>query len=114
MGLATGIAESGLRVAELTLDVSAANVANTLTDGYTPRRVEASELPGGGAEGEVVKEPDPLAEVRADRALLAPSGVDLVQETVNQIRGAAVYRANLVSLRTASELEQAAVDRLKE
>jgi len=57
----------------------------------------------------VQKEPeppkDPLAEVRADRALLAPSRTDLVQEMVSQSRAAAVYRANLASLRTAEELE---------
>jgi len=48
--------------------------------------------------------------VRVDRALLAPSRTDLVQEMVNQSRAAAVYRANLKVLETAQAMEAEVVD----
>jgi flagellar basal body rod protein FlgC len=112
MSSTSGIAASGLQVAALTLDVSASNVANSLTDGYLPSRVEAADLDGGGAVGSVVKDADPMAEVRADRALLAPSRTDLIQEMVTQSRAAAVYKANLATLRTDQEMEKSLVDAL--
>jgi len=105
MSVASGIAASGLQVAGVTLDVSANNVANSLTDGFVPSHVEPADLDGGGAVAQVVREPDPMGEVRADRALLAPSRTDLVQEMVTQARAAAVYKANLATLRTDQEME---------
>jgi flagellar basal body rod protein FlgC len=105
MSSASGIAASGMNVAALALGVSADDVANALTDGFVPSEVSPAELHGGGATASVVKESDPLAEVRADRALLAPSRTDLVQEMVNQTRAAAVYQANLATLRTAQAME---------
>jgi len=108
MGKGSAIASSGLSVAELSLEVSAANVANARTADFVPGRAGVQEEKGGGAEAFLVKEPDPLAEVRADRALLLPSPVDLVEEIVNQSRAAAVYRANLESLRTDEEMDRAA------
>jgi flagellar basal body rod protein FlgC len=110
MSSTSGIAASGLQAAALTLDVSANNVANGLTEGFVPSHVEVADLDGGGAVASVVKDPDPLAEVRADRALLAPSRTDLVLEMVTQSRAAAVYRANLATLRTDQELERTLVD----
>lgn len=109
---ATGIAQSGLEVASLTLDVSAHNVANTLTEGFRPGRVEPAELEAGGVTATVTRPPDPLAEVRADRALLVPSNVDLARELTSQTRAAAVYRANLAALETAQQLERDTVEAL--
>jgi len=100
-----GIARSGLEVAGLALDVSADNVANTLTQGFEPGRVEPQALAGGGVTAEVRKPADPTAEVRADRALLVPGNVDLAREMVDQSRAAAAYRANLAVLETQAELE---------
>ncbi len=110
---AVGIARSGLEVAGLTLDVSANNVANALTEGFEPDRVEPAEQEGGGVTATVRKESDPAAEVRADRALLVPDHVDLARELVNQSRAAAVYRANLAALETQQELEREMVGALK-
>ena len=110
MSRAAGIAASGVQAASVALAVSADNVANALTDGFRPAAAAPVELPGGGAAASVVKEADPLAEVRADRALLAPSRTDLVQELVNQGRAAAVYRANLKVLETAQAMESEVVD----
>lgn len=120
MSSASGIAQSGLFVAALALDVSANNVANALTEDFTPSRVVPAEVAGGGVTAGVEPVPDPrtgrdpMDEVRADRALLVPDRVDLVQEVVSQARAAAVYRANLATLRTATELEATLVEALKE
>jgi flagellar basal body rod protein FlgC len=103
MGNVYDIAATGLAAAGLRLDASAHDVANALTDGFTPTRVDAEALPGGGAVAHVTSE----AEVRADRALLAGSGVDLAAEAMDQIRASASLRANLAVLRTAEELDEA-------
>jgi flagellar basal body rod protein FlgC len=110
LGSPSSIAASGLQVAALSLDVSASNVANSQTDGYEPSEVAPADLDGGGATAAVLKNTDPLAEVRADRALLAPSGTDLIQEMVAQSRAVAVYQANLVSLKTGDEMNQTLLD----
>ena len=103
MNSTLGIAQSGLQVASLELAVSANNVANAESDGFVPSRVEEKALPSGGVSGVVQQAPDPLAEVRADRAVLAPSRTDLIQEVLAQSKAAAAYRANLASLRTTDE-----------
>ncbi len=120
MSSASGIAQSGLLVAALAVDVSANNVANALTADFTPSRVVPAELAGGGVTADVEPVPDPrtgrdaMDEVRADRALLVPDRVDLVRELVGQARAAAIYQANLATLRTATELEETLVDALGE
>jgi flagellar hook protein FlgE len=113
MSLVSGISRSGLEVASRQLAVSANNVANVGTEGFVPSRVEQRELPGGGVAGDVQQEVDPLAEVRADRALLAPSRTDLAQEMVAQIKAATAYRASLASLRAEQETTGALLDTVK-
>ena len=103
------VASSGLAVASTQLAVAAHNVANANTQGFVPARVEVREAPEGGAEARIeLGMPERAAEV--DRALLAPSRSDLVAETVSQSVAAALYRANLASLRTAQETDEALFD----
>lgn len=109
MSTVLGIAQSGLAAAATRVDVSANNVANALTDGFTPSRVTTAEVAGGGVTAAVTRVADPLAEARADRALLAGSGTDLVEEVVAQRTAARLFEANAASLRTADELFQAAL-----
>ena len=109
MSTLTGIAQSGLQAASLRLDVSAGNVANALTPGFAPSRVGTAEVAGGGVTASVVEGADPAAEARADRALLAASGTDLVAELVAQSQAARLAEANLASLQTADDLFQAAL-----
>jgi len=109
MSTITGIAQSGLEAATTRLNVSANNLANALTDGFQPSRVSSAEVPGGGVTSSVSKAVDPLAEARADRALLATSGTDLVSEIVAQSTAARLFEANAASLRTADEIFQAAL-----
>jgi flagellar basal-body rod protein FlgC len=103
-----GIAQSGVESASIRLNVSANNVANALTPGFEPSRVAVEAQPGGGVTTSVLKE-DPSAEVRADRALLAQSGTDLVTEIVAQAQAARLYQANMASLKTADDLFETAL-----
>ncbi|MCM2333945.1 MAG: flagellar basal body protein [Anaeromyxobacteraceae bacterium] len=105
-------AQSGLEAASTRVNVSAHNVANALTPGYLPGRVDAAEQPGGGVTTAVSRPADPLAEARADAALLAASGTDLVAEVVAQAEAARLFEANAATLRTADALFEAAL-RLK-
>jgi flagellar basal body rod protein FlgC len=117
MSSTSAIAQTGLQLAALSLDVSANNAANVLDAEFDPSHVAAQELPGGGVSGDVVKDPappaDPLAEVRADHALLATTRVDLAQEMVNQSRAAALYKANLETLRTSQDMERTLIQGLE-
>lgn len=104
-----GVAQSGLEAAATRLDVSANNVANALTDGFVPSRVTSAEVAGGGVTTAVVRVGDPLAEARADAALLATSRTELVTEVVAQREAARLFQANAATLRTADELFEAAL-----
>lgn len=107
MGSIFDVARSGLAVSALRLSTSAHNVANALTPGFVPYRVDAEERPEGGVSGRVVKENDPQVEARLDAAALgygAGSGTDLATELVGQMAASASYRANLAALRTADDL----------
>jgi flagellar hook protein FlgE len=121
MASTSGIAQSGLMVAALSVDVSANNIANALTEDFVPSRAVASDVEGGGVTADVERldDParppaDPLAEVRADRALLLPDRVDLAQELVNQSRAAAIYKANLRSLETDQQMQATLMQMMKD
>ena len=109
MSTIQGIAQSGLEAASTRVNVSAHNVANALTDGFVPSQVTAAEQAGGGVTTAVSRASDPLAEARADQALLAPSRTDLVTEVVAQQAATRLYQANVASLKTADELFEAAL-----
>jgi len=105
MSDASAIAATGIATAALGVATAASNIANAGTPHYRPVRVEQVALAGGGVAGQVAPVADPMAEVRADRALLGGQGVDLVQEVVAQGRAARLVEANMKSLRTATDLE---------
>lgn len=105
MRSAASIAASGIATATLGVATSASNIANALTPGYRPGRVDQAALPDGGVSGQVSRPGDPLAEVRADRALLGGQGIDLVQEVVAQGRAARLMEANAKSLQASTDLE---------
>lgn len=100
------IAASGLSAAAAQLGASAHNVANTRTPGFAPVCASAQEAPGGGAQVRPGPQaPEPGADL--DPALLAPSKTDLIAETANRSAAAELYRANLASLATAQEADEA-------
>jgi len=107
MGSIFDVARSGLAASALRLSTSAHSVANALTPGFVPYRVEAEERPGGGVAARLVRQNDPGLESRLDAAALgygAASGTDLATELVGQMAAAAAYRANLAVLRSADDL----------
>jgi flagellar hook protein FlgE len=112
-GSTGAIAGTGMAAAALGVSTAASNIANLQTPGYQPSRVEQTALPDGGVSGTVVKAGDPLAEVRADRALLAGNGVDLAQEIVTQMTAARTFEANLKSAQTSFDLEGELIRALK-
>lgn len=105
MSNAITIAASGVSTAALGVAASASNIASAETPGYQPVRLDQADRPDGGVSGQLHRPGDPLAEVRADRALLGGQGVDLVQEVVAQGRAARLMEANLGSLKAATDLE---------
>lgn len=85
-------AASGLTAASTAVEVSATNVANTLTEDYTPLKASMSDADGGGVR------------VTVSRDAREGRGTDLIEETVGQIRAVRVYEANLASLKTSDEV----------
>jgi flagellar hook protein FlgE len=91
---ASSIAQSGLVAASTALEVSANNVANSLSSDFSPSKAEFSDVEGGGVTVSISNE------AKAG----APPGTDLVEETANQSSAVAAYRANLKSLKTDDEV----------
>jgi len=88
MSSLAAIAQIGLQAAQLRMEVSAHNIANMNTPGFTPQRVREQALaPLSGVSAQVV---------RADHP-----GVALEHEAVEQIAASAAYRANVFVLRMA-------------
>jgi flagellar basal-body rod protein FlgC len=114
MSSAAAIAASGLAAAGLRLDASARNVANALSDGYAPVRVEARAAAGGGVEAAVVPPAPSEGERRADAALSGAllSRVDLATEVTGQLSARRAFEANLAVLRAADEAERSLLDLL--
>jgi len=88
MSSLAAIAQTGLQAAQLRMDVSAHNIANMNTLGFTPQRVREQALaPRAGVSAQVV---------RADHP-----GVALEREAVEQIAASLAYKANVFVLRMA-------------
>jgi len=118
-------AVAGLRVSAVRLGVAAENIVNvhssgTLSpyDGYVPKRVEqttnAQNLPV--AKVTPVSNPSfPIYQPGDSRAdadgLVGYPNVDLAENFVNLIVAQRSYEASLVTIRTASEMMQALLDR---
>src|SRR5579862_3489960 len=121
MTIASTIAVSGMSVATLRLQVSASNVANSLSDGplpgsanatgypnaYAPLRVDQVETTNGGTSATVtsvtpsyVSVYDPNASYADGSGMIARPNVDLVNELVQQMMARYNYAANAQVIRT--------------
>jgi hypothetical protein len=105
---ALGTATSGLRAAQLQVDIAAENVANTNTPGYTPDGIAQQAVPGGVA-ARVAPEaaPPQLPGVAPGDQ---PSGSDLTTETVSQITGSIAYAANARVIDVSAQLTKNLID----
>ena len=110
VGAASSIALSGMRDAQLRLDVAAHNIANLNTDGFAPSRVVSSEAPGGGVRSTVQQLPAPAPGTPGGPP--APSATDLPTELVGMMTAELAYVANALVLRTQSEMTGTLLDML--
>ena len=115
MSTVSSIALSGLSAASLRLQVSASNVANSLSSGplpgspasasypaaYTPQRVDQVARADGGTSAHVsavspatVAAYDPSARYADSRGLVAAPNVDLASEIVQQLTAKISFAAN--------------------
>jgi flagellar basal body rod protein FlgG len=103
IGTALTTAMTGVQAGTRILEVSSQNTANAMTDGFVPLEASLQSLASGGVRVRVTRGsggPEGL-----EAAAPTSSGVDLVEEVVDQVRGVAIYRANLQSLKNADDAE---------
>ncbi len=96
MSIASTIAVSGLNVASLRLQVSASNVANSLSDGYAPLQVDQVENANGGTS----------ATVRAAKN----DTVSLEDEAVQQLVASYTFAANALVIKTDARMTKSLID----
>jgi len=91
---AAAIGLSGMRAAQLRLDVSAHNVSNVQTPGFQRQQVSQTAQPAtGGVNTQVGQEPAPLAQ--------GPDGFNrLAQDMVEQRMSLYSFTANLRTVQT--------------
>jgi len=86
-------AVSGLRAAQIQVDVAASNVANVDTPGYQPGVTEQQSQAGGGVSAYVTAGQAP-PNIPGVPAADEPSGTDLTTEMAALISGPIAYAAN--------------------
>jgi flagellar hook-associated protein 1 len=87
---ALNIAASGLAAAQAQLNVTANNIANLNTPGYTAQRVDLAAAPGGGVDVEGVQS--------------TGKAVDPVNELLNLKQTTLYYDANGMVIRVADRM----------
>lgn len=123
---------SGMQASMAMMRASANNVANSESKGalpspsnaanvqtaYEPVRVEQTPLQDGGVIStykpvtpSYVPQYNPTEPYADINGMVAAPNVDLVDEMVTQVAAKQAYLANLTVVSTASELEQALIDR---
>lgn len=131
MSTTSAIAASGMQVAELRLQVSAANIANALSDSaspgsaavssyptpYVPRRVYQTATADGATYDRIdTKSPgylpkfDPTAPYAYDNGMVAHPNVGLTREIVQQIMARFDFAANAHVLHTDAKMTATLLD----
>ena len=95
--LASGL--SGMEAFQRALDVTANNVANVDTNGFRPQQANFANLIGGGVNATASSPAAP----QSISASLAPSGTDLVAETVNSLQYKYGFDLSAQVVKTANE-----------
>lgn len=100
---------SGLRAAQLQVDVAANNVANTNTPGFQPSEVAQAEQPGGGVAAKVVlgQAPPILPGLPPEEQ---PSGTDPTTELASLVTAPIAYAANGRVVDTAVKTTRSLLD----
>lgn len=110
MAVSQATALSGLLHQSRRLHASAHNVANIQTDGYQASRVVGEERADGGVTSRLIPIHDPPHLRMDDIELRTGSNTDPAAEAVTQISARAAYDANLATLETSQEAEEALLD----
>lgn len=92
-----GIALSGMQSASTRVAVSAHNVANLLTEGFRPQRVEQTSQASGGSRASVV-------------TASTPEPVSLDREIVDQITAKTQFKASARVLEAGLEMRGSLLD----
>ena len=116
MTTAVSIAQSGLAAATLSLNVSAANIANIGdtspigTASYTPSQAVYSTVTGGGVTAQAVTvKPsqliayDPSSPIATAQGFLQTPDIDPISEVSNQLQAKGAFAYSLQALKTAQE-----------
>lgn len=113
MPQAFGIALSALKGFSTKLDVTANNVANLETNDFKRSRAELHEAANGGVEVTISSINTPGMAIdpngRTGRAQ-QESNVNLEEEIANQIIAQYSYEANILTLKTAAEMQKELLD----
>ncbi len=101
---------SGATAAALAQRASSRAIAHATTPGYRAEAAGTATTPGGGVMSKVAPTGAPAPLVQQHGVLVALSTTDLTREVVTQVTAAAAYRANLAVIRTADQMERAALE----
>jgi len=109
MPSAFGIALTALKAFDKKLDVSANNVANVETNNFRKNRVEFQENADGGVQVTISSVDTPGMEIEPNGRTgeaQQTSNVSLEEEIADQIVTRYSYEANILSVKTAAEIEK--------
>ena len=104
---------TALRAFDTKLDINANNIANVNTDGFKKSRAILQEAPPGGVRVDLQQIQTPgilLGTNEKTGAELESSNVNLAEEFVDQIITRYAFEANVVSIKTADEMQQTLLD----
>ena len=90
---------SGMQAFQRALDVTANNVANVSTNGFQPQRASFQTVSGGGVNATASAPITPQNAAAAN----APSGTDLVKETVDSLQYKYGFDLSAQVVKTANE-----------
>ncbi len=113
MSSAIGIALSGLRASETKLAVNANNIANVNTDGFKKSRVNMQQASEGGVSVTLTQVNLPGFPLGIDEQTgkqIESSNVDLAGEMVDQMVTRYAFEANVITIKTADEMQQTLLD----
>jgi len=113
MSSAFGIALTALKAFDIKLDVNANNIANVNTDKFKKSRVNLQEAPSGGVQVtiEQIKTPGiPLGTSEKTGEERESSNVSLEEEFVDQMVTQYAYESNMITVRTAEEMQKSLLD----
>jgi flagellar basal body rod protein FlgC len=106
------ISASGLRDADLRLDVTANNVANSNTSSFIPDRVDSIEQRGGGVDSVILSGETPPDISNAPAGYKPPSQTDYPTEGVNSILAQRAFEANAKALKLQSDVTKNLIDEI--